>query len=165
MLLDHFILCFGLAFLGFLFIGILFFVFGKPDKDSISLNSTIFIFILSLLFFSIYFNKDGIGGKSPAKRILGLRVIDVKTNKVANPIQCVIRNLTIILWPIEVIFSVINVERRIGDYIAGTKVILDDKSLTYEINYLQLTAALFIGTLYFLFFIYYFIPICCFRLF
>lgn len=51
-----------------------------------------------------------------------LQVIDVKTNSVANPLKCLIRNLTIIIWPIEVIMAMIDPERRLGDKIAGTRI-------------------------------------------
>jgi uncharacterized RDD family membrane protein YckC len=76
---------------------------------------------LSVFAFSIYFNKDIFGGRSPAKRILKLQVIDIKTNRPASPLKCLARNATIILWPIEVIVALFNRERRIGDLIAGTK--------------------------------------------
>jgi uncharacterized RDD family membrane protein YckC len=78
-------------------------------------------YYLNIFGFSLYFSKDIFLGRSPAKRILKLQVVDVKTNKPANPIRCLIRNITVILWPIEVIVALINNERRIGDFIAGTK--------------------------------------------
>lgn len=56
-----------------------------------------------------------------AKRIFKFQVVDFKTNKPANSIKCLIRNLTILIWPVEVIMALINTERRLGDYIAGTK--------------------------------------------
>jgi uncharacterized RDD family membrane protein YckC len=86
-------------------------------------NATMF---LSMLF--IYLNKDFWKGKSPAKRILGYQIIDKKTERAASELQCFIRNLTIcVAWPLEVIVTLINPKRRIGDFIANTKVISSQK--------------------------------------
>lgn len=74
-----------------------------------------------VFLFSLYFNKDMLQGRSMAKRIFKFQVVDFKTNKPANSIKCLIRNLTILIWPVEVIMALINTERRLGDYIAGTK--------------------------------------------
>jgi uncharacterized RDD family membrane protein YckC len=78
-------------------------------------------YYINIFAFSLYFNKDIYGGRSIAKRILKLQIVDVKTDKPANSLRCLVRNVTIVFWPIEVIFALINNERRIGDYIAGTK--------------------------------------------
>ena len=81
---------------------------------------------LSVLF--IYLNKDFLKAKSPAKRTLGYQVINRKNGERASELQCFIRNLTIgVIWPLEVIVGLINPERRIGDFLANTKVIKSDK--------------------------------------
>ena len=36
--------------------------------------------------------------------------------------KCFIRNLTIPIWPIEIIFVLINPKRRLGDFIAATRI-------------------------------------------
>ena len=96
----------------------------------------------------VYLNKDFFKGKSPAKRILGYRVINRKTEKPATELQCFVRNLTIcVVWPLEVVIGFINPERRIGDFIANTKIVesekeklksiwTDLKSTTLKINYI-----------------------------
>jgi len=71
--------------------------------------------------FTIYFCKDCIDGRSLAKRILKLQVVDNKKQSVATPFQNLIRNIFILIWPVEVIVSFFNQERRIGDRVAGTK--------------------------------------------
>jgi hypothetical protein len=78
-------------------------------------------YYLNIIAFSLYFNKDVYSGRSIAKRLLKLQVVDIKTDMPANPIKCLIRNLTLVIWPIEVIVALINNERRIGDFIAGTR--------------------------------------------
>ena len=87
-------------------------------------------FLNGFFFFMIfiYINKDFLNAKSPAKRILGYQVINRKTEKTATELQCFIRNLTLaIAWPLEVIVGFINPQRRIGDYIANTKVVTSEK--------------------------------------
>lgn len=78
-------------------------------------------YYLNIFAFSLYFNKDIYLGRSPAKRILKFQVVDNKTNRPANPLRCLLRNITVVLWPIEVIAGLINNERRLGDFIAGTR--------------------------------------------
>ena len=68
-------------------------------------------------------NKDFFNARSVAKRHFGYQIVNVKTNCPANELQCVIRNSTMIIWPIEVIASMFNSKRRLGDFIAGTKLI------------------------------------------
>ncbi len=52
---------------------------------------------LSMLGFAIYFCKDCINGRSIAKRILKLQVVDNSTGQVASPLKCFIRNMFIII--------------------------------------------------------------------
>ena len=76
---------------------------------------------LGLMF--LYFLKDSFKGKSPAKRVLKLQVVDNKTGLPASVGQCFVRNILIVLWPVEVLVTFFNTQRRLGDYLAGTKVI------------------------------------------
>lgn len=75
-----------------------------------------------IIVFSIL-NKDLCNGRSIAKRIYGFQIIDVKTNKVASDYKCMLRNVTIVFFPLEVVVTIVNNERRIGDLLAGTKLI------------------------------------------
>lgn len=70
----------------------------------------------------LYFLKDSFGGKSIAKRILKLQVVNNKTGAQATVLQCFIRNIFIIIWPVEVIFTFFQPQRRLGDLAAGTRV-------------------------------------------
>lgn len=100
--------------------------FGNPDaQPKLMLGN----YYLNIFAFSLYFNKDIYMGRSFAKRILKLQIVDVKTGLPANALKCFLRNLTIIIWPIEVIVGLINNERRIGDFIAGTKLTTYDPEL------------------------------------
>ena len=119
MLLDHIIMCIIIVPLGVL-------IFGIISQFEEYLNKPIgMILIWSPMF--LYFNKDFFKAKSGAKRFLGYQIIDNKTKKPASELQCFLRNLTIIAWPIEVLVGLINPERRIGDFLANTKVIPSEK--------------------------------------
>lgn len=89
------------------------------NPSSFGFGGMFFLFAFGL---SAYFNKDIFNGRSPGKRILKMQVIDNKTDQVANPLRCLVRNFTIAIWPLEVIFVLINPKRRLGDKIAGTRI-------------------------------------------
>ena len=119
MFLDHFAMCFVITILvapGMVYDMMQ--AFGDPNPPHKLFFGN---YYLSIFAFSLYFNKDIYVGRSIAKRMLKLQVVDTKTNKPANPLKCFVRNLTVILWPIEGIVALINNERRIGDFLAGTK--------------------------------------------
>ena len=79
------------------------------------------------IILGIYLNKDGFINNSLGKSLLGLRVVGIDTNHETNGLKCLIRNLPIILWPLEVLMTLINKERRLGDYFARTKIVETQK--------------------------------------
>ena len=82
---------------------------------------TNFISLIPFCFIMIaLINKDIFGGQSAVHRQLGYQVIDIKTNKQASKVKCMLRNVTAPLWPIEAFFLLSNPKRRLGDFIAGT---------------------------------------------
>lgn len=78
---------------------------------------------LSLLGFTLYLCKDSIKGRSIGKLAVGHQVVLASTGAVANPLRCMVRNLFLMIWPLEALVTLITPQRRLGDYIAGTKVI------------------------------------------
>jgi uncharacterized RDD family membrane protein YckC len=84
---------------------------------------------IGIFGFALYFCKDIINGRSIAKRGIKLQVVDNKTGQVATPLQCFVRNIFCILWPIEVIVALTNTSRRLGDRVAGTKLVYFDPAL------------------------------------
>jgi uncharacterized RDD family membrane protein YckC len=114
MLLDHILLCFSL-------IPLLIIVQNIAGRES---NATKAGMILIL---AIYLCKDCIQGRSPAKRILKLRVISLKDGAAATSLQCLIRNLPLVIWPVEVIIAINNKEQRLGDKLAKTKLVYDEE--------------------------------------
>jgi len=88
-----------------------------------------FSIFLALLITFIQ-TKDIIYGKSFGKRVMGLCVKDVNTGKDANEIFTFIRNLTIIVFPLELFFILLAqlTSRRLGDVIANTIVVKNSKT-------------------------------------
>jgi uncharacterized RDD family membrane protein YckC len=80
-------------------------------------------YYVNIFAFSLYFCKDIVQGRSIAKRIFKLQLVNARTGQPAGSIRCLVRNITTILWPIEVAVALVNNERRIGDFIAGTKLV------------------------------------------
>ncbi|MBL4754822.1 MAG: RDD family protein [Flavobacteriales bacterium] len=121
MLVDHFAMTFIIMLIIMPGFAVSMFNAFNLDHDPTSFGFSGMSFLFAFGF-SAYFNKDIFSGRSPAKRILKMQVIDNKTGRVANPLKCLVRNLTIPLWPLEVIFLLINPKRRLGDKLAGTRI-------------------------------------------
>jgi uncharacterized RDD family membrane protein YckC len=68
-----------------------------------------------------YLNKDFLQGRSPAKRLLGLHLHEA-TGVPANELRAFLRNVTFMLWPIEVLLLALGSQKRLGDCVAGTHV-------------------------------------------
>lgn len=117
MLLDHLIMCSALV------LPILALNFFRTDKTGEDGWGAIIQLALILLVI-LYFLKDSFDGRSLAKRITKLQVIDNTTGETASVTKCFIRNVFIIMWPVEVLVSLFSPQRRIGDFVAGTKVVL-----------------------------------------
>lgn len=101
----------------------------QDEKSFFSLS-----FFLGLLGFMVYFCKDSFNGRSLAKRITKLQVVENKTGQVASPLRCFIRNVFCVIWPIEVIVTLINPTRRIGDRVAGTRITYYDPALIEQLK-------------------------------
>ncbi|MDF2189339.1 RDD family protein [Paraflavitalea sp. CAU 1676] len=124
MLLDH--ICMTVVAMIFLFIPFIgsfseIFNVGHEQPGETPVFSGPLMFI-AIIGFALYFCKDSFNGRSIGKRAARLQVLNSHTGEVASPLKCLVRNLFIIIWPIEVIVTLINPERRIGDRVAGTRV-------------------------------------------
>jgi len=113
--------------------------------QSIWISLSISLIPYSVMLF-IIINKDFYGARSIAKRELGYQIINTKTGEIATQMQCLLRNTTVIIWPLEVIFVLLTPNRRLGDRIAGTKLIdvekVDPKSILIDIEHFKKTADL-----------------------
>jgi uncharacterized RDD family membrane protein YckC len=145
MLVDHFAMTVICSIFMLLVFGITAIIIQIDNKHWIV--TTIIIF-LAMTTFSIYLNKDSIKGQSPAKRILNLQVVDNKTGEIASPLKCLIRNLILPIWLIEIIFVIINPKRRLGDLIAGTRIENTNSELKSALKIKEILLSIFIGTIY-----------------
>lgn len=152
MLLDHFIMTMiAMVF----FIPMMIKSFSSAFKITHEQTGADFggpLFYVALFGFALYFCKDIIGGRSIGKRITKTQVVDNNTGQVASPLKCLVRNLFCVIWPIEVIVTLVNPERRIGDRVAGTKVALYDpanvEQPTFEIGKIIWPLAVSYGLLF-----------------
>ncbi|GAA4329186.1 RDD family protein [Flaviaesturariibacter amylovorans] len=74
----------------------------------------------------VFMLKDTIGGRSLAKRMLGLHIIDNKGGYRAQAVQCFVRNIPIMVWFVEVVVLLFSPDRRLGDLMGGTRVVTDE---------------------------------------
>ncbi len=146
MFVDHFIMTFIIC------IGVLILSLPLALIPNESLNLGLKIFsggffgLIIFILVSLYFNKDILNGRSPAKRILKFQVVDYDTNLTATPLKCLLRNLTIIIWPIEVLVTLFNPSQRLGDKLAKTKVVVFDETKEKErLDKKEVAKALFVG--------------------
>lgn len=109
-----------------------------------------------VMILAVFLAKDVFNGQSFAKRTLRFQVLNNNTGEVATPLQTVVRNLTALIWPAEIIMMIINPSRRIGDYIANTRLerysVLERPQRKYTLvqtlpAYLLSIAICFIGTI------------------
>lgn len=104
------------ALQGTAFIVILFRSVGEPISLKPLLVTTA---ITSILFLG----KDSVRGRSLGKGVFKLRVVSESDQKSASPAVLFARNLTIPLWPLEIIALIKSGgEKRLGDYLFRTTV-------------------------------------------
>jgi uncharacterized RDD family membrane protein YckC len=75
-----------------------------------------------------YLNKDFLQGRSPAKRLLRLQLQEA-SGAPANELRAFLRNVTAMMWPVEVLLIVAGGQKRLGDYLAGTQVVANASTL------------------------------------
>ncbi|KXX69335.1 RDD family protein [Flammeovirga sp. SJP92] len=86
----------------------------------------IFVSIIWVFLMFIVLNKDFVNCRSAGKRTYGFKIINYKTKEPATGLQCMLRNITAYIWPIEALLIFMNPKRRLGDFIAGTQVIVEE---------------------------------------
>ena len=138
MLLDHLIMSFVA--------GAPFIVYETTTPIDKLRGTTITCFLVPM--FAVYFCKDCINGRSPAKRLLNIAVLDCRTNASASAFQSLVRNLFIVIWPVEVIVALFDQERRIGDRVAGTKLKYYNPTTPVRVNIAILSACVLIASVF-----------------
>lgn len=78
-------------------------------------------FILFLLSSITFLNKDIFKGRGIGKRVLKLQIIDKKTKKMASPLKCFLRNMFVLIYPLDFIVLAITKKRFLSDLILNTE--------------------------------------------
>jgi uncharacterized RDD family membrane protein YckC len=135
----------------FLTVATIFLIIGLRDVGDGSLFANMLpVMSLGLL---LYFAKDSINGVSIGKGIMGIAVRDQNNPELTPSFgKLFVRNLFIIIWPIEFVVLLINDDkRRLGDRIAGCVVLSDSNSSERTVRVLALVSLLvlcFIATFF-----------------
>ncbi|MDB5272380.1 MAG: hypothetical protein JWO58_747 [Chitinophagaceae bacterium] len=127
-------------------------------------NSFAFTKCCSFLFLATYLNKDIAHGQSLGKRILGYAVVNESNGRAPRKAICFLRNLTILVYLLELIYCFFSPNQKISDHLTKTKIIKtkkdtqpirsfyrDMKTITYDNEtreVIGLTVLLFVLTLF-----------------
>lgn len=86
---------------------------------------TYYAFTKCGIFLSLvtYLNKDIARGRSLGKRLLGYAVVSESDERRPRMAVCFLRNLTGIIFPIELIFGFFSPDKKISDYFTKTKIV------------------------------------------
>lgn len=120
-LIDHFVMT-------FLLVAIVFLALGPNFMDEANMgNMAATMFTVMIPGFFLYFAKDSIKGISVGKWIIGIMVRDSSApTKTPSFGRLFVRNLFVILWPVEFIVLASSQEKkRLGDKTANTSVVVN----------------------------------------
>lgn len=128
------------------------------------MNSYSFTKCCSFLFLAIYLNKDIANGKSLGKRWLGYAVVNESNEQKPSMAICFLRNLTVFIYLLELIYCFFSPDQKISDHFTHTKIVRtlrdpqpirsfynDMKNITYTNEtreVIGLTVLLFVLTLF-----------------
>lgn len=77
------------------------------------------------IIFSLFLCRDNLNGQSLGKRLMKIQVVDNSTMQTPTSFKYILRNLFLCAWPIELLLVLINGDRRLGDYVAKTRIIIN----------------------------------------
>ena len=117
-LIDHFILTFLMVSIVLIAIGPDF--IGNSNTDRMQ-SIMYWVMIPGCL---LYFSKDSYRGISIGKWVMGIMIRSNEDNEIPSFIKLFVRNLLVIIWPIEfIVLAVSKNKKRLGDLIVKTKVV------------------------------------------
>lgn len=128
-------------------------VFASAIALILSLNSNVLFMSFVLAFiYSTILCKDFVNAKSMGKYKYNLQIVNINNSK-ASVIKLIVRNLFIIIWPVELLFCIVNPERRIADFVLNTKLIYNKsdkrKIIIERRNYITFVIVILILTILF----------------
>ena len=108
------------------------------------------LFLVMMIIYPITMNKDFLNGKSIGKRIFGIQVQNLNNQK-ASEWKSSLRNFLPTI-PFDVLFTIFNPERRIGDLIARTKIGIEKeygiKTISSELRDYRINRELVLGLIF-----------------
>jgi uncharacterized RDD family membrane protein YckC len=117
-------------------IGIFFFI-------TQTFESQIIFLLLSALMLTLLLCKDCINGQSFGKKIMKIQVVDNKTDRKVTNFQKIVRNVFVVFWIVDFFVLYFSKYKRIGDYVAKTKVICNNETEKVKFDNSILFALLF----------------------
>lgn len=121
-LIDHFIFCIVLLPVYFLLAGHILFDDSTMSTEQFSMLKRKLYLTIGLGVI-IYLLKDIVNGRSIGKRLTNISVRDGANGVQVPPAwRLLLRNLTIFIWPVEIIILLLT-GKRIGDFIFKTQVV------------------------------------------
>jgi uncharacterized RDD family membrane protein YckC len=96
-----------------------------------------YLIIISFSFmFSLLLCRDNLNGQSLGKRLMKIQVVDNDSLQTTTSFKYILRNIFLCIWPVELLIVLITGDRRLGDYIAKTKIILNTEvqSLKFKLK-------------------------------
>lgn len=79
---------------------------------------------IALAISCFYFlSKDFFGGRSIGKRVMKLQLVMKDGHSPVSGIRMIVRNLFLVLWPVEVVMYLANSGQRLGDLLCKTTVV------------------------------------------
>lgn len=116
MIIDYFII------LLIVYLPLYAYMYISKSEPNILFEDTMFTLIMNLCVILILFKDLLFKNKSIGKKIMGIEIRN-NNNKIPSFPILILRNITIIIWPIECLLILLKMN-RIGDIIFKTKVVL-----------------------------------------
>lgn len=113
-------------------------------------DNTFFESLLLTLPFALLFCRDSFTGRSIGRKLLNISIVDEKCERPISPLKALIRNMLLLIWPIEFIILLVN-KKRLGDSLVNSKVV--EGKITHKVN--GKSIAVFVVTWLILFLIFY----------
>ncbi len=81
------------------------------------------IYLQAVLRSLVYmFTKDSFTGQSIGRRLLNISIIDKSSSEAISPVKALVRNIFLMIWPIEIIVLFVT-GKRIGDIVTNSRIV------------------------------------------
>ncbi|AGA59275.1 MAG: RDD family protein [Thermobacillus sp.] len=93
----------------------------NPDVNFETAQSVMYLAMIPAI--ALLLLRDCLNGRSPGKRLLKLRVVDADRGTMPEQRRLILRNVTLLILPVDLLVFLISRGRRIGDFLSGTQVV------------------------------------------